>query len=359
MDMQASGERRERPDFSGRMGDFFVMQLVNLALTVVTLGIYRFWAVTRIRRYLWSHTSVQGAPLEWAGTGMELFKGFLILIVLFGIPMSALSFWLQSLLLRGQWQLAIAVYILLLVGVLYLSGVAIFRMVRYRLNRTYWQGVRGGSDDGGWTFGLGYLARGFTVLLSFTLTVPWLTAWGWNALFAKMSFGSLSFEGDARWRALFGKYLAAIFLAVVFVVAVVLIIVFGAGALGGGPPDPAKAAPLIVSATLLIYIGLPLIMLRYAAYLHRHLVGHLSLGPVRFAFDATTLDWLKYYLFNVALVVFTLGLGLLLWPYRHWQFYTSHLTVIGDLSTLEIEQSGTATLRQGEGLADAFDIGAI
>jgi len=359
MDMQASGERRERPDFSGRMGDFFVMQLVNLALTVVTLGIYRFWAVTRIRRYLWSHTSVQGAPLEWAGTGMELFKGFLILIVLFGIPMSALSFWLQSLLLKGQWQLAIAVYILLLVGVLYLSGVAIFRMVRYRLNRTYWQGVRGGSDDGGWTFGLGYLARSFTVLLSFTLTVPWLTAWGWNALFAKMSFGSLLFEGDARWRALFNKYAAALCLSVLFLIG----IGFGAGLVGGilgsASNDPGKIQLGVIAAILLGYLGVPLIMLRYAAYLHRHLIGHLSLGPVRFAFDATTLDWLKYYLFNVALVVFTLGLGLLLWPYRHWQFYTSHLTVIGDLSALEIEQSGTATLRQGEGLADAFDIGAI
>lgn len=354
MDMQANGERREQPEFTGTMSEFFVMQLVNLALTVVTLGIYRFWAVTRVRRYLWSHTMVQGAPLEWAGTGMELFKGFLILFLFFSIPFGALSFWLQTLILQQQWALAGIIYAVILIGVLYLSGVAIFRMVRYRLNRTYWQGVRGGSDDGGWTFGLGYLARGFTVPLSVTLTLPWLTAWGWNALFAKMSFGSLSFSADARWRTLFNKYLAAIGLSVLVLVGIGVAI-----GTSGGVQDPSKFGLVIVPLILLIYIVLPLIFLRYAAYLHRHLVGHLHLGPVRFALDATTMDWLKYYLVNFALAVFTLGLGVLLWPYRHWRFYTSHLTVVGDLSAVDIEQSRTAVLHQGEGLADAFDIGAI
>ncbi len=358
MDMSLSGERREQPAFTGQMSDFFIMQLVNLALTIVTLGIYRFWGVTRVRRYLWSHTTVQGAPLEWAGTGMELFKGFLILLLFFTIPLGALSFWLQSLLLRQEWTLALTLYGLLMIGIFYLSGVAIFRMMRYRLSRTYWQGVRGGSDDGGWRYGLGYMARGFTVPFSLTLTTPWLTAWGWNALFARMSFGSLPFDADARWGDLFGKYLGAIFLAILYIVAIVSL-GFGSAALEGGAPNPAMAVLLALVAGPLIYIGLPLIFLNYAAFLHRHMFDHLSLGPVRFEFDATTFDWLKYYLVNMALVVFTFGIGALLLSYRHWQFYTRHLTVIGDLGALDIAQSSTAALRQGEGLADAFDIGAI
>ena len=50
----------------------------NLVLTVITLGIYRFWARTRLRRYFWSNITISGEPLEYTGTGRELFVGFLI-----------------------------------------------------------------------------------------------------------------------------------------------------------------------------------------------------------------------------------------------------------------------------------------
>ena len=52
--------------------------MVNLLLTIVTLGIYRFWAKTRIRRYLWSQTEFLGDRFEYTGTGKELLIGFLI-----------------------------------------------------------------------------------------------------------------------------------------------------------------------------------------------------------------------------------------------------------------------------------------
>ncbi|MCY4396908.1 MAG: DUF898 family protein, partial [Rhodospirillaceae bacterium] len=61
----------------GRSGELFVIFLVNLALSILTLGIYRFWGRTRIRRYVWSQTSLLGEPLEYTGRGIELFLGFL------------------------------------------------------------------------------------------------------------------------------------------------------------------------------------------------------------------------------------------------------------------------------------------
>ena len=51
------------------------------ALTVVTLGIYRFWARTRLRRYIWSSIKPGGDSFEYTGTGLEKFLGFLIALV--------------------------------------------------------------------------------------------------------------------------------------------------------------------------------------------------------------------------------------------------------------------------------------
>ena len=45
--------------YDGQIGEFYRIFLVNLLQTIVTLGIGRFWATTRTRRYLWSRSSVQ------------------------------------------------------------------------------------------------------------------------------------------------------------------------------------------------------------------------------------------------------------------------------------------------------------
>ena len=45
------------------------------------------------------------------------------------------------------------------IALLYLGGFARFRMLRYRLSRSWWHGIRGGSDDPGWNYGGEYLGR--------------------------------------------------------------------------------------------------------------------------------------------------------------------------------------------------------
>jgi uncharacterized membrane protein YjgN (DUF898 family) len=150
--------------FEGNWRDFARIALPNLLLTIVTLGIYRFWATARERRYLWSRTRFVDENLEWAGTGMELFIGFVMVFVLFGIPYFGLSFVAQALVARGYESLGIALSAFAALAIFYLLGVARFRALRYRLSRTRWRGIRGGSDTAGFLFGLSYM---------------WKTAVGW------------------------------------------------------------------------------------------------------------------------------------------------------------------------------------
>jgi len=76
-DMQAFTAAGEpAPDsairFTGTWQESLPIALTNLLLTVVTLGIYRFWAKARERRYLWSRTEFIDDRLEWTGTGKEM-----------------------------------------------------------------------------------------------------------------------------------------------------------------------------------------------------------------------------------------------------------------------------------------------
>ncbi|MEM9813335.1 MAG: DUF898 family protein, partial [Pseudomonadota bacterium] len=49
--------------------------------TVATLGLYRCWIKTRLRRWYWSAIQPGGHPLEYTGLGGEKFQGFLIAVV--------------------------------------------------------------------------------------------------------------------------------------------------------------------------------------------------------------------------------------------------------------------------------------
>src|SRR5215469_3511359 len=77
--------------FLGNREDYWRLMIRGGALQVITLGIYRFWLFTDMRRFLWASTEVAGETLEYTGTGLELLLGFLIAIAIL-IPVYALFF---------------------------------------------------------------------------------------------------------------------------------------------------------------------------------------------------------------------------------------------------------------------------
>jgi uncharacterized membrane protein YjgN (DUF898 family) len=99
-----------------------------------TLGIYRFWLTTDIRRYLWSNTKLAGESIEYAGTAYELLLGFLIALAVL-MPLYA-GFFLLSLAPGNLWS-SLGLLILIFLG-----QFAVYQARRYRLTRTIYRGVR-------------------------------------------------------------------------------------------------------------------------------------------------------------------------------------------------------------------------
>ena len=84
--------------YSGEKGPLFKLAMVTALLTLVTLGIYRFWAKTRIRKYIWSSTSAGGDAFEYTGNGLEKFLGFLVAVVVLAIYLGLIQMGLGYLL---------------------------------------------------------------------------------------------------------------------------------------------------------------------------------------------------------------------------------------------------------------------
>jgi len=346
-----SGNNGRAFGFEGSWRDYAPIAFTNLLLTIVTLGVYRFWATTRTRQYLWSRTRFIDEHLEWTGTGMELFIGFLLVLAIFGVPFLVLQFGMQALLFQGYGVVAGLLGIAAFFLIFYLGGVALFRMLRYRLSRTFWHGIRGGSDDQGWGYGWSYVWRTIVGTFALYLLVPWAMISLWNERWSKMSFGPFEFHATASESDIFKRFLLFYLVPLVGVVAAFFGFMAMSSASGIGVA--------IIVATLAIYVALPLIALAFYAKYLRVAIGGLSLSTLDFRFDARTKDWLKLILGDIGLVIVTLGIGAIFLNYRHWKFFVTHLDAEGEISLSELTQSTTRAPGQGEGLADAFDIGAI
>ncbi|HEX8579248.1 MAG TPA: YjgN family protein [Allosphingosinicella sp.] len=354
-DMRAAHRPASAFTFTGTWREFLPIALTNLLLTVVTLGIYRFWAKARERRYLWSRTHFIDDHLEWTGTGKEMFIGFLVVMLVLLPLFLAFQFGLQSLVLRGEVAAAGALTVILYGGFFYLIGVGQFRALRYRLSRTWWHGIRGGSFQPGWSYGFKFLWKMFLGYIPASLLLPWSMVSLWNDRFNEMSFGPHQIEARADTDGLFGRWLL-IYLAVIVGVIGALVLGFGIGASTGSTGAGITAA-ILAGLGLYVIVGVASLAF-YAAY-YRKVVGATSFGGLGFEFTARTADWFKLILGNIALVVLTLGFGMMFVGYRNWAFFVRYMEATGEIDLDHLTQSATSATSDAEGLADAFDIGAI
>ena len=302
--MGIGNEEQTAIAFEGNWREFAPIALTNTLLTFATLGFYRFWATTRERQYLWSKTRFIDDSLEWTGTGLELFFGFLIALLAFGVPLFLINFVLQAMVIQGQSSWAGSIVAILYIGLFYLVGVAIFRGLRYRLSRTYWHGIHGGCDDNGLRFGWSYLWKTVVAYLCLALLFPWSMTALWKERWEAMTFGPHRFESTPQWNSLMGRYLIAYlspFIILIGLVVVAIPMMMAAAGGSTGDASPTSAIFLGVGFVLAFYILLPLAALIYYAAYMREVVGTMTLSSIEFDFTARTKDWIKLFLGNVGL----------------------------------------------------------
>jgi len=69
--------------FTGTAGEYFRIWIVNLFLTVITLGVYAAWAKVRTRRYIWANIDLAGHPFTFHGRPAAILRGNVIIAALF------------------------------------------------------------------------------------------------------------------------------------------------------------------------------------------------------------------------------------------------------------------------------------
>lgn len=179
--------------FLGQRRAYWRLLARGALLLIMTLGIYRFWLNTDVRRFLWANTEVAGETLEYTGTPLELLLGFLVAVAIL-IPVYV-GFFLAALDLGTIGQLSGLIAFLAL-GVL--GQYAVFRARRYRLTRTIYRGLRFYQDGSAWLYALRaslwWVLTGLTLGLAYPFQIASLERYKMRHTF----YGDLSgrFDGS-------------------------------------------------------------------------------------------------------------------------------------------------------------------
>src|SRR5271155_334406 len=181
--------------FLGKEAAYWRLRIKGAGLLVLTLGIYRFWFATDVRRYLWSSTEIGGETLEYIGLATELLGGFLLAIAILVPLYTAVAAAALTLDTSAQAIAAIGFVLLVLLG-----QFALYRARRYRLTRTVFRGVRFDQHGSAWRYAPYALFWWALVIVTLGLAYPWAQAGLQRFKMRHTSYGDLagSFAGSGK-----------------------------------------------------------------------------------------------------------------------------------------------------------------
>jgi uncharacterized membrane protein YjgN (DUF898 family) len=301
--------------FHGSGSSLFGIYIVNMLLTLVTVGIFHFWAKTRVRRYFASETEFEGDRFAYHGTGAELLVGALKAAVIFAVPFAifriAPQLELDALATAGAIVLAYAVLLLLI-------PLAIVGTQRYRLSRTSWRSIRFSFRGPTAEFVRLFVAGALLSAVTLGIYYPFFVIRRQAFLVSHSWFGTARFGFDGRGRELFRIYLVGV---------------------------------LLLLPTLGLY------WFWFQARRQAYLWGHTTTATARFRYPVTGGALLALKLVNALLLLLTLGLAAPWTAVRNTRFAFRYLALEGPLDLDRVQQEAQAASATGEGLAGFLDTG--
>jgi uncharacterized membrane protein YjgN (DUF898 family) len=200
--------------FVGSAKAFWRLLARGAVLLMFTLGLYRFWLTTDVRRFLWSNTELDGESFEYTGTARELLLGFLIAIAVL-VPLYA-AFFIIALAFGDRFGSLLGFLTLAVLG-----PYAVYRARRYRLTRTIYRGVRFHQTGSAWRYAACAMLWWSLSFITLGLAYPFAQARLERFKMRNTFFGTLpgSFVGSG-WRLLLRGFLLWLLSMVPFAVGV-------------------------------------------------------------------------------------------------------------------------------------------
>lgn len=328
-------------EFTGSGAEYFRIWIVNLLLTILTLGIYSAWAKVRREQYFHRNTLLAGSGFDYLGQPLAILKGRLIawgLVVLLGVAQ----------------HFSPPLYGILLLVALPLVPWLLMRSMKFRATNTAYRGLRFRHRGTYGQAAAAMLGHGLLSVVTLGLWTPmWMRAMKRFQL-GGLSFGDADFSCEPPAGGFYRTYLVAGLMMVVPMAAGVAAIVAVARPGGGQGVGAFAAAALLpfVFGVVLVALVRPYLAVRLA-----NLTWNATrVGAHRFASTLALGPYARLVAGNFVLLLLTLGFY---WPWakvRETDYRLRHLSIEGADLDAFVAQAEAASSAVGEEIVDAFDI---
>ncbi len=344
--------RTSTVEFSGKGGEFFGIWIVNILLTIVTLGIYSAWAKVRTQQYFFGHTKVDGHAFRYLATPIQILKGRLLafaVIAVFSlltqlIPVFALVFAFAAIFVM-PW--------LLVQGIKFNLRMTAYRNVRFGFHGTY-----GGAF-------LNFIVFPIIAVFTFYLLMPYVLKRMDKFVYENVSFGGRKMQvntiGGTYYEAVFKAFFATLGAFIVF--AIVLAIFAGITGLAIPSGDVSALGGVMAIVFGAVYIlGYVLVIALsqaiYRATIRNHVFASSELeGVAKFKSSVDVFDYCILLASNYLMIAFSLGLAYPVAKVRHAAYLASltEVSVNSEIDNLTdpLKQESSTFLEEA---ADLYDI---
>lgn len=327
--------------FYGTGLEYFKIWIVNLVLTVITLGFYSPWAKVRRLRYFYGNTVIDEASFDFTANPKRILLGRLIALAIYGIISIGANF---------SPELAMLGSTIIVIVMPWLMRSS----MRFMARNSQYNNIRFGFDGSlGGAYGVMILSSILSVI-SFGLLAP--VSW-W--LFKRYQFDNTYF-GDLKFE--FNTSIWDMYKAIIIPLLVLVGSFFGLGSflmsLGflSSDANPVNTS-LIVIALFAFYVIFLLTVPLMQAYIHKAIWEKLTLGDNEFMlYDFSPLKFAVIQLTNYIGIICTLGLFYPWAKVRMHRYKTETLALVAydDFELLSTPESHEESALAEE-ISDVFD----
>ncbi|MEW5967113.1 MAG: YjgN family protein [Pseudomonadota bacterium] len=333
--------------FTGTGGEYFVIWIVNIALTLVTLGIYSAWAKVRTLRWFYGHTLLDNQAFTYLATPIQILKGRLIALA------ALVAYYATSV-------FAPMLAMLLLLALFIAMPWIVVSSLRFNARMSAYRGLRFDFTGRLGEAAVIYILLPILILPTLGLILPYMAYRQVRYIAGNTVYGQTAARHEGPLKPFWGVYLLA-FVLLMLPLAVIAYGGYQAYALqaAGMPKEMAGAAAAgsIGLGLLLFYLMLPVVSAMIMARTANLFYNGTALGPVTFQSSQRARDLIWIYLTNLILIALTLGLFIPWAKVRLARYRADHLALDAPDNLGQFiagQQQGSAAT--GAEMADLFDL---
>ena len=278
--------------FAGSGGEYFRIWIVNLLLTILTLGIYSAWAKVRREQYFHRNLLLEGSGFDYHGQPWAILKGRVIAALLL-------------ILLSMAKNAGPAVYGITVLALLPVFPWLLIKAFRFRARNTSYRGLHFGFDAKYLAACRVFLGYGLLTLLTLGLAFPLFYRQLRKFLIDHLRYGSTRFVNNVSIRQIYGIFM---FPGVLFLILLVAIILVGKAVAGHGAAALLALSSVVILLSVMIILGQFLLLPYFTARATNAIWGNTALGDNRFDCDLPVVGYIGIYLSNLLAIAFSLGL---------------------------------------------------